>query len=215
MAQSKLLKAVTTLRNNIDETSRLAVATDQWLAMRFPSGVPKFSSRHKEMVIKFAFLQSFLSWETFLDESFTLYLLGEKPPRGRKPVREHTPKRRKDAERLIIGGDRKYAEWTRTSDLRSRSKTFFRHHDPYDAPLRANSRTFDEMNVIRNAIAHTSAHSQESFKKLARNFFGTYPPSLTIGKFLTTSVPSTSPPQTFMQYYLSSVVNTANLIVPH
>ncbi len=149
------------------------------------------------------------------DESFTLYLLGEKPPRGRKPVREHTPKRRKDAERLIIGGDRKYAEWTRTNDLRSRSKTFFRRHDPCDAPLKASSRTLDDMNTIRNAIAHTSTHSQESFKRLVRNFFGTYPPNLTVGKFPATSVPSTSPPQTFMQYYLNSVVNTANLIVPH
>lgn len=213
--KSKLLNVVASLKNNLNETEKLAEAAEQWAVASFPPSVPKFLSRHKEIVVKFAFLEGFLAWEAFLDESFTLYLLGEKPPKGRRPQLEHPATRRKDAERLIIGADRKYADWTKTGELRKRSKTFFRRNDPYDLPLKANNRSFEEMNVIRNAIAHRSTHSQEEFKKLVRNFFKTYPPNLTVGKFLRLSVPNVTPQQTFMNYYFGNVVTTAELIVPH
>ncbi len=215
MAQNRLFKVVLGLKKDLDETGRLAIAAEQWANVRFPHGVPKFSSRHKELVIRFAFLQGFLAWEAFLDESFTLYLLGEKAPRGRRPTREHTPRRRKDAERLITGADRKYADWTRTNDLRRRSRTFFRRNDPFDLPLKANNTHFSDMGTIRNAIAHTSAHSQEEFKRLVRRILGTYPRNLSVGKFLSLPVPKTSPPQTFMKFYFGSVITTAELIVPH
>lgn len=215
MAQSKLLKVIAALKNDLSETEQLALAAELWASARFPPSLPNFSYRHKEIVIRFAFLQGFLAWEAFLDESFTLYLLGEKPPKGRRPKREHTPTKRKDAERLIIGADRRYADWTRTSELRKRSKTFFKRNDPYDVPLKVNNQAFHDMSIIRNAIAHTSSHSQEEFKKIVRRFFKTYPPKLTIGKFLTAPVPNTSPPQTFIKYYFKSVITTAELIVPH
>lgn len=215
MAQNRLIKVVASLKRDLDETGRLAIAAEQWANVRFPLGVPKFSSRHKELVITFAFLRGFLAWEAFLDESFTLYLLGEKAPKGRRPTREHTPHRRKDAERLITGADRKYADWTRTDHLRRRSRNLFRRNDPFDLPLKNNDSHFRDMSTIRNAIAHTSNYSQEEFKKLVRKFFRTYPRNLSIGRFLSLPVPKSSPPQTFMKFYFGNVITTAELIVPH
>jgi hypothetical protein len=213
--KSKLLNTVESLKDELDETEKLAAAAEQWAVARFPPSVPRFLPRHKEIVVKFAFLEGFLAWEAFLDESFTLYLLGEKPPKGRSPKLEHTATRRKDAERLITGADRKYADWTKTDVLRKRSKIFFRRNDPYDSPMKANNRSFEEMKIIRNAIAHRSTHSNEEFKRVVRKFFKTYPPKLTVGKFLRLPVPNVNPPQTFMTYYFGSVVATASLIVPH
>ncbi len=214
MAQNRLFKVVAALKRDLTETDRLAIAAARWTLVRFPHGVPKFTSRHEELVIRFAFLQGFLAWESFLDESFTLYLLGEKAPKGRRPKREHTPRRRKDAERLITGADRKYADWTKTDNLRKRSRTLFRRNDPFDVPLKTNNSQFEEMGTIRNAIAHRSAHSKEEFQKLVRRFFKTYPPNLTVGKFLSLQVPKSSPPQTFLKYYFGSVIATAEQIVP-
>lgn len=213
--KSRLLNTVASLKNNLDETEKLAEAAEQWAVARFPPSVPPFLPRHKEIVVKFAFLEGFLAWEAFLDESFTLYLLGEKPPKGRRPKLEHPATRLKDAERFIIGADRKYADWTKTDVLRRRSQVFFRRNDPYDLPLKANNRSFEEMNIIRNAIAHRSTHSHEQFKSVVRKFFKTYPPKLTVGKFLRLPVPNVNPPQSFMNYYFGNVVATANLIVPH
>jgi hypothetical protein len=215
MAQNRLANVVITFKKDLDETDRLVLAAEQWANFRFPSTVARFTSRHKELIIRFAFLQGFLAWEEFLDESFTLYLLGEKAPRGRRPLREYSPRRRKDAIRLITGADRKYADWTRTDNLRKRSKTFFRRHDPFDTPLRANNTYLQDMAIIRNAIAHRSQYSREEFQKLVRRFFRTYPPGLTIGQFLRRVVPNSSPPQTFLAYYFDSVATTADLIVPH
>ena len=74
---------------------------------------------------------------------------------------------------------------------------------------------FEEMITIRNALAHSSQHSQEQFKQLVRSkLSGSYPPNLTVGGFLSMTIPSTSPPESFLDDYLDNLSTLAGLIIP-
>ncbi len=215
MARSNLLGVVTSLKSSLNEVIDLAGAAEQWASVRFPAGTPKFTSNHKEIVIKIAFLQSFLAWEEFLDESFILYMLGMRPPRGyRRPTRLFKPSKRKEAMRLIVG-DRRYADWTQTAMLRERARLYFKKGEPYDSALSIHQNMFQDMNTIRNAIAHSSEHSREQFKKLVRRNLGTYPSGITIAKFLRMQKPGITPAITFIDYYLTTVSLIADSIVPN
>jgi hypothetical protein len=215
MSHLHLKTVLADFTKNLGETVQLAAAAQRWVSVSFPSGVPRFSVRHKEIVTKLAFLQAFLAWETFLEESFTLYLLGKKSPIGRRPQRLVSPANRKEAMLMVFGVDRKYADWYRVDELKSRAKKCFRDGKPYSDALIGQKQFFEEMSIIRNAIAHSSAHSQNEFKKLAREkLLGAFPPKLTVGRFLATTIPGSSPPESFLEHYLDIVSTVAEKIVP-
>lgn len=214
MSHLQMRTVLVTLTNKLNETQQLAVAADQWVSVTFPRGVPKFSSRHKEIITELAFLQAFLAWEAFLEESFILYLLGKKPPKGNPPRRHVIPSTRKIVGKLIAEG-RDYADWSAATNVIKRADRFFREGKPYAQVLKAHQNMFDEISAIRNAIAHSSAHSQEKFKNLTRNKLGIYPSNLTVGGFLAMTVPSSSPPESFLEFYLSKIRFAAQRIVPN
>jgi hypothetical protein len=194
---------------------RLAAASQQWISVTFPVGITKFSPRHKDTVLGLSFLRAFVAWETFLEQSFISYLLGSKPPGGPKPKRLVKPTTRHMAVLVIIGGDRDYADWYKYDQLKGRAKKYFKDGKPFTDALSGRKLLFEEMATLRNAIAHSSSHSQEKFKSLVRSkLSGSYPPKLTVGGFLAMTVPSSSPPESFLEYYIKSVNNLAGLIVP-
>jgi hypothetical protein len=204
------------LDKSLRDTERLAGAAQQWVSVSFPQGIPRFSPHYRDTVTKLCFFQAFLSWEVFLEETFTLYLLGKRAPTGPRPHRLGVrPATRKEAVLLIVGTDRKYADWTRMKELNDRAKKLFRDGKPYTDAFLGQKQFFEEMRVIRNAIAHSSGHSQEEFKKLARSkLLGTFPPKMTVGSFLASTVPGSSPPQSFLEYYMDRVTTVAGKIVP-
>lgn len=214
MSHLHLRTVLVDLSKNLSETGQLAAASQQWVSVSFPRGVPKFTAHHKDTVTKFAFLQAFLALEAFLEDSFLLYLLGKNPPVGRRPHRLLNPATRKEATRMLVG-EKSFVEWAKWDDLDKRASFCFRDGRPYSAALAGQKGVFREMNVLRNAIAHSSAYSHEAFKKLVRDQLrGAYPPRMTVGRFLATIRPGTSPPQSFLEYYLDRVNFIAGRIVP-
>ena len=161
-----------------------------------------------------AFLHSFLAWETFLEESFVLYLAGQNPPRGRAPHRYVFPPNLQMATEWVVPEGRDYATWTIATHVANRAQRFFRDGRPYTPVLRNNQNTFDELRILRNAIAHASVNVQIRFQKLVRNKLGTLPPRLTVGAFLWMIVPGTNPPISFMEYYLGKIDFAARQLVP-
>jgi hypothetical protein len=69
--------------------------------------------------------------------------------------------------------------------------------------------------VFARLNTYSTAHSQEKVKNLTRNKLGIYPSNLTVGGFLAMTVPSTSPPESFLESYLSKILFAAQRIVPN
>jgi len=178
-----------------------------------PGRVPKFSVQHKELVIELAFLRSFLAWEAFLEESFVLYLLGKKPPKGSPPKRYASPPTREIAHQLAAEG-RDFADWTAAAKVSERAERFFEGGKPFSPVLNSRQYRFEQMKTVRNAIVHSSLFSEESFKRVVRGILTTYPPNLTVSGFLAMTVPASSPPESFLESYLREIRFAAQRIVP-
>lgn len=217
MAYRKLRTVWDALDVNLEQTERLVYDTGQWMSVLTPKGVPKFTARHREIVTELAFLRAFLAWELFLEETFVLYLLGKKPPKGRSPHRYVSPPTREVAENIVIPEGRDYVSWTVASTVADRATRFFRGGEPFAPALRSQINTLNEMRTIRNAIAHWQSSAQDKFKNVVRNKpgIGSYPAGLTVGGFLTMRIPASSPPESFFSDYLKRIRITAEQVVPH
>ena len=213
MAYYKLNVVLANLIKNLKRTEQLVAAAHQWTAVTFSKGVPKFLVYHEEMVSEMAYLRAFLAWESFLEESFVLYLWGKRPPVGNPPKRYVSPPTRRLAEQLAAEG-KAYADWTVAQKIIERADRFLQDGKPYSPVLKSHRHTLEEMKTIRNAIVHMSTHSQDRFKSLTRRKLGTYPSNLTIGGFLTMTIPHSHPPESFFEYYLAHIRLAAETIVP-
>jgi len=161
-----------------------------------------------------AFLRAFLAWEAFLEQSFILYLLGQRAPHGRAPHRFAFPLTQRAAMEWVIPEGRQFAEWTHAMHVSSRAEKFFKDGRPFATILRPQQNAFDEARCIRNAIAHQSTSAREKFEELVRNKLTTLPVNLTVGGFLSTTIPGSAPPVSFMEFYLGKIDFSAQQIVP-
>jgi hypothetical protein len=216
MPHLELGRVVLALEGSLSNMEKLAAASQLWISVTFPKGVPKFSLKHKDTVTGLAFLRAFVAWETFLEEAFTLYLLGKKPPIGPKPKRLVKPDSRKMATLIIVSLDKEYVDWNKWDQLKARANKCFDTGRPFTTALTGQKMLFEELATLRNAIAHSSAHAQKRFRSLVRQkLHGSYPTNLTVGGFLAMTVPSSSPPASFFEHYIESINALADLIVPN
>lgn len=197
-------------RKTLHECRHFAADAHVW---SLPGTHPHISKQQRNWIAELAFLRAFLALESFLEESFILYSLGCKPPRGRAPHRFIFPPTRKAADEWVIPEQRRYASWA-ASEVRNRASRFFRNGRPFENALSGSQTALDEARTIRNAVAHESTGAQEAFKNLARTKLGTLPPNISVGGFLSTPIPSSSPPQSFLELYLNRIELVATQIVP-
>ncbi len=164
-------------------------------------------------MIELAFLRGFLAWETFLEESFLLHMLGKRPRRGRPPVRYVLPRSRKQAFELVSLGQQ-YVRWEQASEVTRRAEWFFRDGRPFASALRARQSTLEEARALRNAVAHRSESAQQKFENLARSkLAGALPHGLTVGAFLNTMRRESMPPESFLEHYLGILQSVAEMII--
>ena len=165
-----------------------------------------------EIITELAFLRIFIAWENFLENSFTRYSVGGESPSRYKPNRLIRPRNIKHCLDIItINQD--YAKWNSAGTIVSRSEIFFRNGEPYKNAIQGASSNLDDMNTIRNRIAHRSPNSKERFNGFVRRKFGHGRRGMTPGRFLLTRISSGST-DFYINYYGNLIKATANIIVP-
>jgi hypothetical protein len=214
MAHYKLETTLTALTKSLDGMERFVNAARQWVYVAIPKGVPRFTVSHMEMVTEMAFLRCFLAWEAFLEESFILYLQGKNAPGGKMPKCYVQPPTREVAEQIIVPDGREYADWAKVRNVIRRAERFFRDGEPYSGALKSQQDRLQHIETVRNAIAHSSIYSWEGFQKLVRRELGTFPPNMTVGGFLEMTTPRSSPPMSYLEFYLAVIRLVADRIVP-
>ncbi len=173
----------------------------------------RFTKGHYSQINELAFLQSFLTWEAFLEEAFILYLLGKKAPTGFHPQRHAIPLNRQHAEDLLAS-DARHTDWTAADRVIARATRFFNAGRPFVGAIRPRVNMLNNLKTIRNAISHRSAESFEKFETLVRNELTYYPNGMTPGTFLMMLVPGATPPKTYLQSYVETLQTMAETIVP-
>jgi hypothetical protein len=201
---------------SIQKSQTLVRAAHQWSLHGYGPTNPRFTSWHRRTLIEFSFLRSFLAWESFLEATFVLYLIGKKPARRRHGPRCYfKPKNRKHALQLLLPETgRKYVDWDELSTVLLRSKRVFEDGEPFDTALSPRLNMFEQMHIVRNAVAHRSESSQLKFQKLVRDKHKYLPSGITVGDFLDSVIPSTTPPITQLDFYVDGMSKSAGILVP-
>ena len=215
MGQRKLRTVVGDFLQSLKECRQIAADAYLWSAPGAHGAHPHISARRRDSIVEMAFLQAFLAWEVFVEESFILYLAGQKPPRGRAPRRHAFPPNLQTAMEWVVPEGRRYARWAVAAEVTDRAERFFRLGRPFASVLRGNQNLLEETKVIRNAIAHKSVSVRARFESLARNKLGgALPPNMTVGGFLGTITPGSIPPVSFLDFYIAKIDFAAHQIVP-
>lgn len=210
MPQRKLQHVLGDCRRTLKDCRRFAADAQRWSS---PGSLPHISIKRRDWITEVAFLRAFLALESFLEEAFALYSLGQKPPKGRAPNRFAFPPNRRTAEEWFIPEGRRYASWDAQA-VSYRAQRYFRSGGPFTTALRGSQSTLEEARTIRNAIAHESSSTQGKFEALVRTKLGALPIRANVGSFLGTTVPASSPPQSFLELYLERIELVASQIVP-
>jgi hypothetical protein len=214
MAQRRLPTVLADFSRSLQECRQLADDAYLWASPGAGGSRPFISEKRRDHLTETAFLHAFLAWEGFVEESFILYLSGQRPPHGRAPSRYAFPPNHRTAMDWVLPEDGDYTTWTVPSRVSKRAERFFKDGRPFSPVLRSNQSTLDEVRTIRNAIAHKSQSAREKFEKLVRAKLRTLPPKLDVGGFLAKTAPGTTPPISFLEHYFAKIDSAAHQIVP-
>jgi hypothetical protein len=173
----------------------------------------RFKKEHFIQIVELAFMKSFLTWEGFLEEAFTLYLLGKKSPKGYAPVRHAIPMNRQHAVDLLAS-DARYTDWTAADRVVSRATRFFKGGRPFVNVIRPQTNLLNNLKTIRNALSHESEEAAEKFETFVRNELTYFPPGTSPGVFLAMLKPHHTPPKTYLQIYVENFRSMAEAIIP-
>ncbi len=212
MPAPRLRTALTSFTRSIREARELATDAQQWATPPHPGGPGQITPSRRDTLTEMAFLRALTSWEIFLEETFLLYLLGHRPPKGPPPRRYGFPPTPDAAMEWCTEG-RPFARWN-VSDVTRRANRWFKDGRPYTQVLRGHQSRLDQLVIIRNAIAHKSSSAKAKFETLVRTEVGALPANVTVGNFLIMTKPGSTPPVSFMEYYLGQIESVASNIVP-
>jgi hypothetical protein len=211
MAAPRLVSALVSFARTLQDARDLAEDANKWSIPLQLGKRAQITIARRDILAEVAFLRAFTGWEVFLEETFLLYLLGHKIPKAR-PRRFGFPPDRNAAAEWCSDG-KEHAKWN-VSDVRRRADRWFKDGRPFSPALQGQQSRLSQLVTIRNAIAHESSAARLKFENLVREELPTAPATMSVGAFLLTTKPTTTPPISFMEFYLGQVEQVAKNIVP-
>ena len=113
-----------------------------------------------------AFLKMFISWESFLEKSFALYLTGNPSIIGNTVIKYASPIDEEHANNLLIGV-MKYVDWSTPDIVRKFAKLYFQSGEPYEGAISSVHSDLLDLKTIRNSVAHISSTTTRNLDGLA------------------------------------------------
>lgn len=212
MPAPRLISALTAFARSLEDARDIAEDARNWATPTASATVAQISAQRRDILTETAFLRAFIAWEVFLEETFLLYLLGHRLPKRTAPRRYGFPPSREAANEWCSDG-KAYSKWS-VSEVRKRADRWFKDGKPFTPALQGQQARLDQLTTIRNAVAHVSSDARTKFENLVRQELGYLPPDTTVGSFLIAIKPATTPPESFMEFYIEQMELVASSIVP-
>lgn len=135
------------------------------------------SALDKEQITTAAFLNMFIAWESFIEECFSSYLLGEQTISGISPVKFVNPRDEVHAKQIIVANNR-FFDYANHEYVVKLSNLFFDTGGPIARELQLIQSELSDLKTMRNASAHITSSTQRALEAVALKLLGT--PSLNI-----------------------------------
>jgi hypothetical protein len=158
-----------------------------------------FDDPQKDFIVSSAFLKMFISWESFLEDSFVKYLVGEISTNGTNVTKFVNPNDREHALKMLVG-TQKYVDWANHEIVKRLANLYLDQGEPFSSNISAIARELSDLKTIRNAAAHLSSTTQHQLDALASRVLGRTTSNSTVAKFILHLHPDDSS-KTILQYY--------------
>jgi hypothetical protein len=165
----------------------------------------------REQITVAAFLNLFIAWETFLEESLANFMAGATTVNGRAPVRYVVPPSI-DVARAMVIGNRTYFDYANNMHVRTVVKLYFKDGDPYEPHLAGIDGDLNDLKTMRNSAAHMSTSTQTKLEGLALRIFGSPRPGVSLYQMLTSVDPRSTAGETVILSYKNKLIAAAELI---
>jgi hypothetical protein len=174
------------------------------------AGTNLFSVAERRQITISAFLNLFIAWETFLEASMALYMIGAPTIGGNHPTRYVTPPTTSHALGILVGVQR-YFDFGNHEYVRKMVSLYFLNGGAYEPHLSGVIGDLADMKTIRNACAHLTSTTQGTLETLALRLFGA--PQVGIGVYdLLLKIDPNSHGDTVFLTYKKKVAAAAALI---
>ena len=110
---------------------------------------------------------AFLGFATFTERSIERLFLGHFMGRfvsGASSVRPLAACQSERVARAVVRGERRYVDWLPYWQTEERAEAFFSGGKPFTSLPKPKKKAFEDMMIIRNAIAHESSHALRRFR---------------------------------------------------
>jgi len=155
-----------------------------------------YSTEAQHFITDVAFLKMFMAWESFLEASFTKYLLGQLSATGNVIHRYVFPKNYNHAHSILINVD-----WDNPEMVRQMAKLYFEDGEPFETYIKAiNSELFD-LRTIRNAALYLSSSNSCQLDALATRLLKTSCSNINVSQLILSIDPNSSINQTILDAY--------------
>jgi len=156
-----LIDSLTTFRVSVAEANSFTTLAFQQDA----AGNYMLSQNQREFITDSAYLRLFIAWETFLENSFIKYMLGEPSILGNVITRYVQPLNERHANSLLIG-TQKYVDWSNPEIIKRLCNLYFSPGNPFDTYVSSIFADLFDLKTIRNAAAHLTSSTRQQLDSL-------------------------------------------------
>lgn len=176
------------------------------------NGAFLFPPIDRKQITVAAFLNLFVAWEEFLEESLAELMVGSATMNGNQPVKYVSPIDTRAAKEMVVGPMR-YFEYGNPEYFRKITNLYFQNAYPYEPHISAIASDLQDIRTMRNASAHMSSTTQTVLEGLAQRIFAVPKPSIDLYAMLTAIDPrDASGTVTVFQTCRGKLIATAELI---
>ncbi|GDX10900.1 hypothetical protein LBMAG57_26720 [Verrucomicrobiota bacterium] len=168
-------------------------------------------AQQQSFVVDSAFLRMFIAWETFLEEVFVRYLLGNPSVAGTLAVLFANPGTEERAREMLVG-TQKYVDWANPEIVRKLSRIYFNNGEPIGPAISAIQSDLFDLKTVRNAAAHLTTTTGRLLDALATRRLGHNCINISVSGFVLAPDPTPGAAGSILDSYIVLLDATAHNI---
>jgi hypothetical protein len=186
----------------------------QTILQKYNSGGYKFPVLLRNFVVESAFLKVFIAWESFLEDIFIKYMMGEQPTVTQISNRYATPIDIAHARKFLLGTNaRDFVDWSTPDTIQRLSVIYFGGVNIFNTIVASIYTDFLRLKTIRNAAAHMTLSTGGKLDSVASTIMGSPKSGIKPAELLLWIDPVPATPNTVFYNYIQVLDTAAELIV--
>ncbi|MFM0015863.1 hypothetical protein PQR46_28000 [Paraburkholderia sediminicola] len=175
------------------------------------AGVPLFPLLDRQQITVAAFLNLFVAWEGFLEDTLIELMSGNATISGAFPVRYVSPPTI-DSARLLVIGVHRYFDYANHENVRRMVGMYFERGYPFEPHLSSINSDLADLRTMGNASAHITSTTQAALEGLAQRRLTTPQPGIDLYSLLTSVDPRSTAGNTIFAESREKLLAAAQLI---